>query len=278
MASNMRMVSDGARPCVVTGWGHRGFSHAIRGRLLGDKIKGVWKAIAAVAKVKGLEDWTIEGREILKEIMEKAGDIDDPRFTARFRAELRRRLREERGAGKVAAIVGETSAPDAQAAADRVRAAAKDLPESWVRAGNGIPLKSAGGDVRGAYIEARGDKPAFIVTDWGEGTELHEYIHHLQRAMPGAEALFRKLHRRRTKGEDRVVVGDRPDELGRKDQYVEEYMGREYGPGEVPKEVWPTAMQLVFHHFDGTDYTKELIRKDPELLDLVLGVLFRYDP
>ena len=36
-------------------------------------------------------------------------------------------------------------------------------------------------------------------------------------------------------------------------------------------------MQMLFHHIDGTDYTKELIRKDPELLDLVLGVLFRYD-
>ncbi len=96
--------------------------------------------------------------------------------------------------------------------------------------------------------------------------------------MPGANALFHQLHRRRTKGEDRVVVGPGQHEIGRKDQYVEKYMGREYDSGEDPKEVWAMAMHMLFHHIEGTDYMRELIRDDPELLDLVLGVLFRYDP
>ena len=87
-----------------------------------------------------------------------------------------------------------------------------------------------------------------------------------------------KLHRRRTKGEPKVSVGPEPEEIGRIDQYLDPYTGREYNPGEVPREVWAVATQMLFHHIDGDDYTKELIRDDPELLYLVLGVLFRYDP
>ncbi len=100
----------------------------------------------------------------VKEIMEKAGDINDARFTTRFRAELRRRLREERGAGKVAADVVAAIALDKQVVADRIRAAAGDLPESCVRAGNVIPLQSGGSDLRGSYRKATADRPALIVS------------------------------------------------------------------------------------------------------------------
>ncbi len=210
--------------------------------------------------------------------MEKAGDINDPGFTFRFRSELKRRLRDERGAGKVAAIVGKGTAPDAQVTVDRVQIAAEDLPESWVRAGNKIPLVSAGDVDRGWYREAYGSQPAEIATSWKAGVALHEYVHHLQQAMPEAAALFHKLHRRRTKGEPKVSVGPEPEEIGRIDQYLLKYTGREYDSGEVPHEVWAVAMQALFHHIDGKDFTKKLVRDDPELLDLVLGVLFRYDP
>ena len=130
---------------------------------------------------------------------------------------------------------------------------------------------------RGWYRQPDGPGPARIATSWRAGVALHEYVHHLQIAMPEVDALFRQLHRRRTRGEQRVPVGS-VGEIGRIDQYVDPYMGREYDSGEDPKEVWAMAMHMLFHHIEGTDYTKELILDDPELLDLVLGVLFRYDP
>jgi len=66
---------------------------------------------------------------------------------------------------------------------------------------------------------------------------------------------------------------------------VDEYFGREYsGPGYDPArsalEVMTCAFQMLFHKLpgkEGADLDK-LVRRDPELLDLVLGLLFHYDP
>lgn len=38
------------------------------------------------------------------------------------------------------------------------------------------------------------------------------------------------------------------------------------------------AMQMLFHKIDGEDFMEDLAAEDPEMLDLALGVLFRYDP
>ena len=75
-----------------------------------------------------------------------------------------------------------------------------------------------------------------------------------------------------------VIPYDRlPKELGRRDKYVQRYSGREYA-GERPAEVLTTAMQQLFYNVHGKEYLRVLFKRDPEMLDLALGALFRYDP
>ena len=164
------------------------------------------------------------------------------------------------------------------ATAKRVREAAMTLPASWVRQGNTLPLRAVRGSRRGWYREAKGGRPAEISVTTDPGNPLHEYCHHLQPAMPALHRLFVDLHRRRTAGEPRVRVGPTARELGREDQYLRPYSGREYGPGQDPLEVFTMAVQQIFHPVWKVDYLRDLVRDDPEMLDLVTGVLLHYDP
>ena len=102
-------------------------------------------------------------------------------------------------------------------------------------------------------------------------------MHHVQYAAPALNKLFVDLHRRRTKGEPKVVVTKgSTTETGRKDKYIEPYTGREYG--DAPKEVITMGVQMTLRRVHGKDYLRDLVEKDPELLDFVLGTLFHYDP
>ena len=96
--------------------------------------------------------------------------------------------------------------------------------------------------------------------------------------MPEPDGLFAALHRRRTKGEERVSIGRGKGETGRADQYLHRYTGREYDPGEEPREVLAMGMQQLFHPLFGREYLRDLVRRDPGIPDLLPGVLFGYDP
>ena len=248
-------------------------------KALEEKVEAARAPIAAAAKKRELDDWIVEGRIERERLVEDAGGVDAPDFPARFREGLRDRLRQERGAGTVAAVIDAERGGGRRA--QRVRDAAKELPASWVRAGNALPVTGMRGNNRGVYRTGRdratGEVVGAISVSKDVGNPLHEYCHHLQRAMPGLDRLFGALHRRRTKGEPRVVVGA-PGELGREDQYVDKYSGREYGAAEEPREVFTVAVQQTFHPVWGTEYLGEMARDDPEMLDLVIGVLLRYDP
>ena len=37
-------------------------------------------------------------------------------------------------------------------------------------------------------------------------------------------------------------------------------------------------VEQAFHVIDGSDYLHKLVRDDPEMLDLVIGVLMHFDP
>ena len=72
---------------------------------------------------------------------------------------------------------------------------------------------------------------------------------------------------------------------GREDDYVDDYFGREYDHNSVKHrpalEVVTRAFQVLFHRFDGPDGPIDLdryLRDDPEMVDLVIGMLFHYDP
>ena len=261
-----------------------GFQHnvGLLGRLkaaedvLEEKIAAAPADLAKAAEEFELDDWISEGRAVRERLVDATGGPDAPGFAAAFRAGLSRRLAAERGTGEVVADIGET--PGGEKAAQRLRAAAKVLPESWVRAGNRLPVVGIRDSKRGSYWMGSGNKPAEITLDEDAGTPLHEYAHHLQRAMPELDSLFHQVHRRRTAGEPRIVVGPKKHEIGRKDDYVRAYAGREYDPGEEPREVFAMALQQLFHPIWGKDYLGDMARDDPEMLDLIVGVLLRYDP
>ena len=149
---------------------------------------------------------------------------------------------------------------------------------------------------RGKYYErtreasaARGF-PAIDAID--ASTALHEYVHHAQRMAPDLDGLFVAVHRRRTAGEPvaPVLERDPPDwtEVGRRDKYVHWYQGKEYGarPGRgddppvsgAAREVITMAYQMPLYPARKGEMLRELLRRDPEMVDLALGALFRYDP
>jgi predicted RNase H-like nuclease len=61
-------------------------------------------------------------------------------------------------------------------------------------------------------------------------TNIHEFAHRLQGALPGLQALFKELHARRTAGDALVSLQKleplkkyKKGELTRKDQYIDAY-------------------------------------------------------
>ena len=65
-------------------------------------------------------------------------------------------------------------------------------------------------------------------------------------------------------------------EMGGKDRYVSPYQGREYPAGAL--EVITMAFHYVYQvnlYVGSRSYHSDLLNKDPEMLDLVIGVLLR---
>ena len=71
---------------------------------------------------------------------------------------------------------------------------------------------------------------------------------------------------------------DAPGETGRRDKYIEAYFGREYTESDKPREVITMAVQILFHPLHGEERLTQLARHDPEMLDLVIGMLYHFDP
>jgi hypothetical protein len=105
------------------------------------------------------------------------------------------------------------------------------LPADWVEAMNRL------GKAHVIVTSARGSfSMNYSLGGWGptiktddSSTAEHEFIHWMQAASPKLDALFQALHRRRTASdrlEDLDIVNGRA-EVGRRDDYVEKYFGRE---------------------------------------------------
>ena len=252
----------------------------------------------------------VEGRDIRHRLLRASGfdpddpgfDPTDPGFAAALLTTLRRELA-DRGivTGNVApTIVARSKSKADRNARDAVDAAVRDLPDTWIAAGNRaddviVKAKSKRETSLGQYRPARKGEPPMITTDATPGNALHEYLHHLQATMPGLDRLFQNLHKQRNRGRARAPL-KKYGGVGRTDEYIDEYFGREYddvmlrGAGYDPAspalEVITRAFQLTFHDIvrmrrDGTREElniARLYRDDPEMLDLVLSVLFHHIP
>ena len=209
---------------------------------------------------------------------------------------MRKRRRDERGAGTGEPSLRTGPAENDKKMAKIMRGEIDDLPASWVRAGNGhgpVRVAWSGQPRGGCYWDVGappGDRPYFgrkryqhpgeglTFVSARSGTCVHEYMHHAQMAMPKLDEKFVAIHKRRTKNDP--IVGlpgyeSRKDVKGRPDKYLGSYFGREYPDGT--RELATMSVQTLLHdsYYGGA---RKFMKKDPEMLDLVLGLLLRFDP
>jgi len=121
----------------------------------------------------------------------------------------------------------------------------------------------------------------FIVTNKGNlSTALHELTHRVQSALPKLDAIFQDLHKRRTNGDALKRLTDvypnrgfRTTEVCEEDHYINAYFGKEYSGQAL--EVMTMSIESVMTK---KDTFNELLSKDRERFDLVIGLLFHYAP
>lgn len=117
---------------------------------------------------------------------------------------------------------------------------------------------------------------------------IHEYGHRLQKTVPGLDDYFKQFWLDRTKGEKTKPLADFAEdkgtshyshkEVGREDNFVHGYIGRNYGDDDnpQPKEVLTMAFQALL----GGDVhlLRKLLDNDREMLHLATGLLMRFNP
>jgi len=183
------------------------------------------------------------------------------------------------------------------------------VPTDWVNSSIGDPLPLLTKKVKRGFYRHRGtrrdkgqlERVSILASDtWNEArsrsTVLHEFGHRMEDTLTGVPKpdegvkrprgpidrtvppparpdLFdieRQFYDRRTAGERAVQIkGCGPSEKGRKDEFTEEYMGKEYVWGG---EVY--AYEILSMGLEGVYYGNyDLYEKDPEYFDLILGLL-----
>ena len=253
-------------------------------KTLKGKVAAAPAPIAAAAKKPDLAHYITEGRVIRDEIVQAAGgDPNAPGFSGRMRALVTERLRRERGAGTVDPdLEAASQSPGDLAATERVRDAAGLFPASWVTAANTGRLRVAsnGQQFGGSWRPPQPGQLALAKVSADPGNAIHEYVHHLQHAMPGLDKWFRELHDRRTAGEPVIHLKPyQPNVRGRRDQYIDAYFGREYPQfGHRPIEVITVGHQILLHSRHSQEVLWLMVRDDPEMADLLLGALVYYNP
>jgi hypothetical protein len=213
---------------------------------------------------------------------------------------LMKRLEDEAGIGLAAAIASKGKG------ADLVKGASRRYPKAWVEAANDFgplhtKLDRAG---RGGYIVIDNSKyplgSKVRVLSFGVVTveknagyilvrdlpnAIHEYAHRLQNVHPKLQKLFKELHDKRTAGDALESLKKlepfstyRKDERTRRDHYISNYWGKDYG-GE-PLEVMAMGFQTVLagHKWKGGKFFNDLYNKDREMFDFVVGLLFHWRP
>lgn len=117
---------------------------------------------------------------------------------------------------------------------------------------------------------------------------IHEYGHRLQRAIPELDDYFKQFWIDRTAGEKTKPLADFAEEkgtshysrkeVGREDNFVDGYIGRNYGDDDNPQP--REVLTMTFQALLGGDVhlLKKLLDNDREMLYLGVGLLTRFNP
>ena len=97
-------------------------------------------------------------------------------------------------------------------------------------------------------------------------TALHELGHRMEDAVPGIREAEKAFYDRRTQGESLVWMGTgyRKDEVTRVDNFISEYMGKDYGGAYY---------ELVSMGFEYAFTDPDKLMKDPDMAEWIYGLL-----
>lgn len=172
-------------------------------------------------------------------------------------------LRQVRPMGGVPVAVAKGSkAAQVQHVQDAVQA----LPTAWIEASNQRGVIAVSKAVRGSYND--GTKRLKVSSEgvMAESVALHEMGHRMEATLPAIARIEAEFYKRRTAGESLAWIGPgyRKTEKTRTDQFSHPYIGKDYGG--YYHEVLTMGLEGVF-------YGQHNLHKDPEMMDLILGML-----
>jgi hypothetical protein len=240
-----------------------------------------------------------QGGEEATKLIEAARRTDGSVSGEVMLEQLQRRLNESRSTQTPAKI------QNSGRGAKLVQMASQLFPDDWTKAADrfgplhvklsqarggqvSLPQEAAGlrYNIMGFKVTARGGD-GFIRTD-SFTTAVHEYAHRLQHALPGLDDFFQELHGRRTAGDPLRRLRDLfpgvnydKSEVTREDKYRHPYQGRIYSNMRyLGRHGALEVLTMAFEDVLGGQAWRleELVEKDREMLNLVIGLLFNYVP
>lgn len=144
------------------------------------------------------------------------------------------------------------------------------LPTEWVEKSNEIPIITK--HVNRGYFNMKDGIPTIALSTAGSGMQrcaFHEMGHFFEQLYPEIRKLEYQFYNRRTAGEDLkwLGIGYSRSEVTRFDNFVDPYMGKDYGNSETSGyEIFSMGMESIFaNSYD--------LSSDPEYVDLMLGIL-----
>lgn len=144
------------------------------------------------------------------------------------------------------------------------------LPTDWVSKSNKIHITTK--YVNRGYFNMKNGKPTIALSNAGSGMQrcaFHEMGHFFEEIYPEIRKLEYQFYNRRTAGEDLrwLGAGYSRSEVARYDNFVEPYMGKDYGNTENSGfEIFSMGMEAIF----ANSYN---LSRDTEYQDLILGIL-----
>lgn len=233
--------------------------------------------------------------DLLKAVEVEAGVYDVPVLLANIHAALK----------KARPVMKEAKLESSGKGATYVKAASQMYPDDWTSEVDKYgPLYAKYSQSRGfqislmpsaagRYYRIMGQKgtakggEGFLQVD-SFSTAVHEYGHRIQHVLPELDDYFQQLHGKRTNGDPLKRLRDlRPgssygrSEVTREDSYRNVYQGRIYSNmSYLGRHGALEVLTMAFEDVLGGDPQRlyQLIYKDREMFDLVVGLLFNYKP